>query len=554
MKKKFLEILTCTTLLVGGNISSTSNDTASAATPTFKDVKSNYWAQLQINYLANNGLIGGYPDGAFKPNDNLTRAQAAKMLVKAFKLPTNNRPNPKYKDVPTGHHGYKAIATITDAGLMSGSNGSFRPEETLTRAQMAAILTTAFKLKEGSTYKNFKDVTKNHWAYNPIQMIASNRVTTGYADGTFRPSQPTTRAQFAVFLAVNLKPEIFQPRDREEVTRKANETFRSYGHVSQGFVTSYGSWIYRLVQENPNDHTGYIPRYNIYREKIDGTQKKKLTADGEVIDANIQIVNGKIYYFTKINNTTKMRSMNLDGTNKQDTNGPELPAATQTSNQKWSYTVISSAYEYWDFYNTQIRYNLEVIRTNTVTGEKTRLDVYLPTESRCIGHIVTDKGIYIISDHLAVYFVPNDQTKAQLVDVNSKLAALGLKVEKGHMLISRGLLIDRDNYYFLIENYSTSKNYLIKYDNATNQTTVIKEFSKPNGYYSSRLDNIYDGYAYYSTYFQEKQKAKIYRIPLTGGTVQTMADLPKAHKYSLIEGNLHITRRGNTISKIALPK
>lgn len=171
-----------------------------AAAAEFKDVPDDFWAAEQIYRFTDLGIIKGYEDGTFRPNNSLTRAQAAIILAGGLKLDTENPAPVQYKDIDEDHYAYKAIAAITNAGIMKGNNGVFQPNKPLTRAQMAIILTNAFELK-GNKTASFKDVPKDFYAYEQIDALLAYQVTTGYEDHTFKPFKPTTRAQFVTFLA-----------------------------------------------------------------------------------------------------------------------------------------------------------------------------------------------------------------------------------------------------------------------------------------------------------------------------------------------------------------
>lgn len=83
---------------------------------------------------------------------------------------------------------------------MSGKgNNVFDPDATLTRAQMAKVVALAYNLK-GTSSTNFKDVSKDHWAYPYVQQLAANKITTGYGDNTFKPDEAISRAHFGLFL------------------------------------------------------------------------------------------------------------------------------------------------------------------------------------------------------------------------------------------------------------------------------------------------------------------------------------------------------------------
>lgn len=173
----------------------------SASAASFSDVKGDFWASYEINRLVGKGVIKGYEaDNTFRPQNNVTRAQAAIMLARLLDLDTSQDSKVEYSDVSKDHYAYKEIAAITNADIMKGSAGKFNPEQNLTRAQMAIVLTNAFEL-QGNSAVTFKDVPKDHYAYAAIDALYANNITTGTEQNTFNPNQSTTRAHFAVFLS-----------------------------------------------------------------------------------------------------------------------------------------------------------------------------------------------------------------------------------------------------------------------------------------------------------------------------------------------------------------
>ncbi|RTQ96280.1 S-layer homology domain-containing protein [Lysinibacillus telephonicus] len=164
----------------------------------FKDVGDAY--SKVINEFVDLGIVGGYEDQTFRPNNNVTRGQAATMLARALKLDTNKVDAVEYKDIDKDYPSYKEIAAVTNAGIMSGNIGKFEPNKPLTRVQMATILANAFDLK-GNGSASFKDVPKDHYGYEAIDALYANNITTGYENKTFKPSKPLTRAHFVVFLS-----------------------------------------------------------------------------------------------------------------------------------------------------------------------------------------------------------------------------------------------------------------------------------------------------------------------------------------------------------------
>ncbi|QDQ00163.1 S-layer homology domain-containing protein [Lysinibacillus fusiformis] len=169
------------------------------AAASFKDVSSENVLITEIDYLVERGIIKGYPNGLFKPNDYVTKAQVAVMITRALGLKTANVKNPKYQDVPATHIYYKEIAATQNAGIFD-STKKFKPDGTLSRGEMAIVLQRAFKLKGSNPYY-FTDVTEKTIGYKEILAVANNNITKGYQDGSFKPNLPLTRAHFSAFMA-----------------------------------------------------------------------------------------------------------------------------------------------------------------------------------------------------------------------------------------------------------------------------------------------------------------------------------------------------------------
>lgn len=209
---------------------------ADAAT-IFKDVPKDFPAAKGIYHFAELGIIRGYEDGTFRPNDPVTRSQAAIILAGALQLETENLSTIDYKDVKKNAPAYGQIAAITNAGIMKGDKGKFLPNKPLTRAQMAIILTNALEL-EGDKKTSFKDVPKDFHAYNAIDAIFTNGITTGFGDGTFKPNKPTTRAQLLTFLARALadEPSVTELLNKAYANEQEIDTYTFNGNVNLGLT------------------------------------------------------------------------------------------------------------------------------------------------------------------------------------------------------------------------------------------------------------------------------------------------------------------------------
>ncbi len=155
-----------------------------------------------INYLTDLGIIKGYPDSTFKPQQSVTRLQAVNMILNEMGIDVGNTTvkDPGFKDVSPNSYGYKAIAKAVEIGFIKGKeDGNFDPSGSLTRGQMAAILVQAYNLS-GNSVNDFSDVPKGHWAYDVVNKLSGSGVTKGFPDNTFRPNEIVSREHFSLFL------------------------------------------------------------------------------------------------------------------------------------------------------------------------------------------------------------------------------------------------------------------------------------------------------------------------------------------------------------------
>lgn len=135
----------------------------------------------------------GYADGTFKPGNSITRAEAASIIARTFSQSAVTS-GESYSDVAAGHWAASAIDQVTRSGIMKGyGDGSFKPNQTITRAEMATILSRLIPSAQGNA-ASFSDIT-GHWAQAAVEMTSKAGIITGYEDGTFRPNQTLTRAE-----------------------------------------------------------------------------------------------------------------------------------------------------------------------------------------------------------------------------------------------------------------------------------------------------------------------------------------------------------------------
>ncbi|MEL7563659.1 MAG: S-layer homology domain-containing protein [Dehalobacterium sp.] len=170
----------------------------------FRDA-SNHWAKDSIMFLSKitPRIIGGYGDGLFGPDDPVTRAQLTAMLNRALSL-TYDVAKPQFSDVTAGYWAYADISAAKGAALVAGfPDGTFRPEKYVTRAELAAIFNRAFNLPYPTSGTSFSDLGQSGfaWADASIISLARNGIAGGYPGGLFRPEKTVTRAEVAVFLS-----------------------------------------------------------------------------------------------------------------------------------------------------------------------------------------------------------------------------------------------------------------------------------------------------------------------------------------------------------------
>lgn len=172
----------------------------------FTDVTSSHWAKASIDFLADRKIISGYSNGRFGVNDNITRAQAASMIMRYFGWgDLSGQKDPGYPDLKPTHWAYNEIAAIHNIGILT-PEGNFKPDAPVTRAEMADILVKTFSLNSITAVK-FTDLSRNHWAYQSINTLAGSGITNGYPDGSFRPDANVTRAEFAALMTKLMKEE-----------------------------------------------------------------------------------------------------------------------------------------------------------------------------------------------------------------------------------------------------------------------------------------------------------------------------------------------------------
>jgi hypothetical protein len=165
-------------------------------------VDASYWAHDYIVNLACSGIVSGYADGTFRPQNSTTRAQLVKMIVLFNDWTLLNPEQPSFSDVGTIHPFYRYIETAHAHAVVAGySNGTFKPDSFVTRAEVAKMLVRSRGWDTTvESPANLCDVPESHWAYGYVQAAIAHGVFSGYDDGCFRPDALATRAQLSKVL------------------------------------------------------------------------------------------------------------------------------------------------------------------------------------------------------------------------------------------------------------------------------------------------------------------------------------------------------------------
>ncbi|MCT4549596.1 S-layer homology domain-containing protein [Bacillus thuringiensis] len=227
MKKKLLTTATALTIMGTAVLGTGASVNAADNTDSLKynDVPANHWSTKAIYDLTNRKVVQGYGNNVFGFGDNVTRGQVARMIYTYVKPADADASfkNP-FTDIK-GHLFEKEILAVAKAGLVKGfGDGKYGPDDILTREQMAQVLTNAFKFKGTKTTK-FADVDKNSWAYGAISALEENGVTIGTGGNMYSPQMHVTREAYSQFLynSINVvekkkpetKPEV-KPEEKPE--------------------------------------------------------------------------------------------------------------------------------------------------------------------------------------------------------------------------------------------------------------------------------------------------------------------------------------------------
>ena len=188
---------------------------SSSAAAAFPDVSDSNRFVKEIQYLLDEGIITGYSDGQFHPKGQVTRGQAAIMIGRAMGY-AGEPQKTQFEDVDSSVALSGYVAAAVEDGIINGyPDGTYRPANAVTRAEMALFLYRAFDLGYEGEPLYFSDVVQGMKAYEAIQQLSASGITEGYAYNKFGPYHTLTREQFAAFMARMMNPVEFAVEPEE---------------------------------------------------------------------------------------------------------------------------------------------------------------------------------------------------------------------------------------------------------------------------------------------------------------------------------------------------
>jgi len=217
------------------------------AADRLKDIELS-WAHDAIASLIDEGIISGYPDGTFKPENPVTRAEFAKIVARAFAIrPTGE---PRFSDIKN-NWAQAYITALTEAGIVSGyPDGTFKPDRHITRAEMVTMLVRVVKLADkmdslDQPEPSFTDITPGHWAFRAVETAHALGILPVHFGVVFEPDTATTRAETAWMVKSLIDIKITQGKLAGVDTQQGTLTVTTPGGSEQTVTCGLETQIYR---------------------------------------------------------------------------------------------------------------------------------------------------------------------------------------------------------------------------------------------------------------------------------------------------------------------
>jgi RHS repeat-associated protein len=313
LKRQFFTVITtlCLALLL----------CLSAVASTDMSDTSGHWAEVHIKRWINDGLITGYPDGQFKPDNSITRAEMAALVNRAFDIPKNDSRN-IFSDVKPSDWFYDDVLSGQAAGYISGyTDGTFKPNKPITRQEAASLIMKLLNLEPGNANAINAFIDKqsiDEWAKPGVNAVITHGLMGGFPDKTFGPRKNITRAETVVTLdkALSYKPEKVSgvngivKLDNQPVKGATVRIFVKGSHESLkdtisgqdgtfAFTVPDGQYEVTAIQDK---HAGYAGPVTVTNGSAAGIQEVLLTTGaqvtGKLVDKSGKALSNTPFYFT----------------------------------------------------------------------------------------------------------------------------------------------------------------------------------------------------------------------------------------------------------------
>ncbi|MEK4523131.1 NlpC/P60 family protein [Psychrobacillus sp. FSL W7-1493] len=199
--KKLTMIVTLFILLL-------STFTTASAAALFKDVDDSHPDKVAYDFLATKGLIITNATSNFGVTKEITRLEAAELLVEALDIDTAKQFDVLISDFDRDHPSYPIVAAVVEKGMMSlDGDSAFNRDQPFTRGEAAVFLVQGFGLT-GTVSKTFQDVLPEYWVSDAIKTLQSQNIISSTTNNTFRPLENVTKGDFVVWLARSMEPNL----------------------------------------------------------------------------------------------------------------------------------------------------------------------------------------------------------------------------------------------------------------------------------------------------------------------------------------------------------
>lgn len=189
--------------------------------------------------------ISGYPDGTFRPENRVSRGEVCAMFSTILRLNTEFPGQQKFNDVTSDYWGYKYVQAMERTGLFSGyEDGSFRPNDTITRAEIAQVFTNYWKMQgitvDGTSMNVIPDVPETYWASTPIHRIYNTGIFTGYLNGAYAPEDDMLRENIVNMINKLIgRPQVNSEAPRFNDVEMNHEFYSDIEAASQFYIKKF---------------------------------------------------------------------------------------------------------------------------------------------------------------------------------------------------------------------------------------------------------------------------------------------------------------------------